>query len=280
MRTWMVVLTVVVCGAAPSAAQQRLSDVAGSIELKKPAGSGTVEVEVANETPRGRAAPRPAGGGLLVELTEDLRHYGAELKRLGREGIDGRYLEAEWRVEVAETIQRLEETGDDLRFLPTPEGLGVAYGLAAEGAADLESASEAMNDMLRSGTPRIRQVFELVDSAEEKLSLAVGSVRKTEERRRLEATSPAVDPVQAAIDIDALCNRRHQSVGSAFSRCVAVQSQAVQQMSERTWAVKPVSENRFNRIRNTCLREFPGDWEARDLCERQRIEDAAGAQAR
>lgn len=274
MRT-AVIVSLMLAVVLPAGAQQKLGDVAGSIKLKKTEG----EPVVIDDAGMARASAPSPGGELsqeLLDLTTDALQVATDIASYisGMPAIEPltyddsageRLAAADFELEIASNSFPLFDDLVEYQAATEKAELGVAQ--VREGIAAAQTAVSRQRAVAR-------EVREQTASGARVLGAALESMQSVGRSTAREETPPPIDPVAADAAIRAECGRRHAADSDAYNQCFDEQRAAVDRVLLRSGA--GLEEATFNRIRNECRLEWPGDYVARDRCEQRRLTSASG----
>jgi hypothetical protein len=263
--------------AGPSAAQQKLGDVAGSIKINRPDG----EAVVIDGSDIGQSSSRSAGlsgPDLLSEVFADALATARELSTMLADAptISPVVYPGDWQTRLGDIGSRLESVDRELQALPDAGAYEAAYQKAVAGLAEvrqgLAEVVATVNARRLVTSPTKRQVSGGADAIDE----AMSEVRAVGRSQAATAAPPGIDPVAAAASIRKVCSRQGAEGSQAYRECVDLQDAAKDALVARTAPAVGLDTETFNKIRNGCLYEWPDNYYNRDACEVRRSAAKAG----
>ena len=271
---WLVVAVVV--AAVSAGAQQRLSDVAGAIKLEK-AGDGEV---IDDQAVRRGGRPSALPGDLYHDRLASCVEQGRAFRGVLREAVsEDLFLDHGWRERLEEAAVQLEVALRSLLISQPPDDLAELWSTASEGAAGLQQALATTRAALEEDSPQLySEALRGIDPHLQTIEAAMAGMRRIGRQQGAAAPPGEFDLVVADAVIAARCASYGEPGSSGHDSCVAQQRSALSAIQNRFTFTYNLDEPTFNRIRNECAQEFPGDLSARDACERRRM-DAAGRAA-
>ena len=275
-----VIGTVIVCAMAialPSAAQQKLGDVAGSIKLKK-TGSESV---VINDSGLGHTSQRstPASDtDLLYSVLEDCLNTAQGLSSFLDEAprIMPVVYSDSFRDQLDTIDRELENMAAELRMLPEAGPYESAYLKAVGGMEQVQEAFEAATEAVNSYRLVSSVTKRQLSGGVEAIEVAMTDVRSVGRAQAAAAPAAAIDPIAAAASIKRLCSRLGAEGSPAYVSCVQDQDAAKNALVGRTAPAVGLDASTFNKTRNTCAAEWPDNYVNRDACERRRAAAGSG----
>ena len=273
MRWTMAVfwVAIIVAGAGSVAAQQSLSEVAGSIKLKKPEGE-TVVIDRATLGQSDR--PEQSAGSTADALLETSEGCAVAaqvvLDLLGEAGASMAFYEAEWRGRVAEAADELDRAHESLRFTVGRGRYEEAYDTADRGADLTMDGLDALRDSIAANQPVYTEAKRQIAEGIRLLESAQAAIRTVERQEGDEVDPPLIDPIAADRSITSLCGRRFSRETDGYGDCVESQKAAMNALVGRYPPTVGLEVTDFNIVRNQCLHEWPGDFVNRDRCEQRR----------
>jgi hypothetical protein len=265
-------MLIIVVGAGPASAQQSLSEVAGSIKLKKPEGEQVVidRATLGQSGPLTSAAMSTADA--LLETTGELAAAAqAVVDLIGETGGSMAFYDDQWRSRVLEAGETLDQASDNLRMVV---GVGVykAVDETADRGADLAVAGlETLRGAIAADRPVYSEAKRQLAEGIQILESAQTAIRAQMRREDVEADPPLINPIAADQSITSLCGRRFARETDGHAGCVESQKAALNALVGRYAPSVGLEATEFNVIRNNCRFEWPGDYVNRDRCERQGI---------
>jgi len=269
-------LLLAVAAALPTAAQQRLGDVAGGITLKKSTAEAVVVDDVAVSRSASGAVDPVVTGDLVatVEVAAQAAQAAADLVRELPRITPTSYDQA-LRDRLREMDFELERLQNSLGLFAFDARYGAALDLADAG---IESAREGLAETIATTTGNRAVATEtrrrVADGARQ-LQDALADLRAVARAETAAAAAPPLDPITAEATMRALCGRSYYEGSDRYLSCLDQQRAAFDALLLRSGASFGIDEASFNRARNECRLEWPHDFVARDSCERQRA--AAGS---
>jgi hypothetical protein len=278
IRTWAVVVVVIMSAASLANAQQSASESPRPIGAE-PEGPTSMVIDNSSLVRAGDSdEPQWEAGDFLFDSMEEGAASFRELNTvLAETGSAKVFYDPEWRDRVGDAGLRFELARDDLSLVYPEEHYEATLVAAIE---SMEAATIALNS-IRNAIDRDAPVFSLAKKelvAQE--SLFVSALAETRAIHRAEMAAepaPPINPIAASQIIDALCRGRHAAGSGAYDSCVAEQRAAVDSMTLRSGSSVGLTPQAFNPIRNNCRFELPNDFVQRDHCERRRITAAGGS---
>jgi hypothetical protein len=264
--------------AAPSAAQQKLGDVAGSIKIKRPEG----EAVVIDGEDIGQTSSRSAGSSdadLLTEVLADALETARGLSTMLADAptISPVVYSGDWQNSLGDFGRRLESVDRELQALPDAGPYEAAYQKAVAGLAEVREGFEkvlaTVNARRLVTSPTKRQISDGADTIDE----AMADIRAVGRSQAATAAPPGIDPVAAAASIRKVCSRQGVEGSQTYRECVDIQDAAKNALVARTAPSVGLDTETFNKIRNGCLYEWPDNYYNRDACEVRRSAAKAGS---
>lgn len=270
--------TAVVCGllaaAASVNAEQRLSDIAGSIELQRPAGEQLVMVEPG---PERTGMGVPTSGDALIEIADQLLATGraaADLLEETRTSLA--FFDDGWRRRMSSALEDIDAARVEVEFSKPPDRYRDAVALTLEGARQYQIAAGIVRWAMLRDQALFSGAFDYLESGDRKVATALVQLRYDARDARWESGSAPPDELTPGQTVSQFCASRHRMGDSgAYDRCVADQRASLEAMRGRFSFTVGLDEASFNSIRNRCRDEWPEDLAARDLCERERMSAAS-----
>jgi len=259
---------------APVTAQQSLSDVAGSIKLKKPEGESVVIDHRTVGTVKKSTQVGTDGERLLAATNRCWEISQALISLLGETGSGKVFYDDGWRGRVASAGNAFDEAREDLEYSPVPDRFSEAYREAQRGVLASGQALEVLRSAIASDRPQFSQAKTQFAGGSSTLNTAMVQMRAVLREEESEAPPPGVDPLTATRSVASLCGGWFEQGSDDYTRCVAQQRTALDAINGRFAFNVGLEEAAFNTVRNGCLSEFPKDFVRRDSCERRRIEAA------
>jgi hypothetical protein len=262
-------IVLVVGMVTPAAAQQKLSEVAGSIELRTPSDRALM-VEAA---PAPEAGGRPRFGGTALEmLSEDFLERTREAAGLLAEtATNDSFYSASWRERMLITSAELEGLGRSLELgLPHPR-YQTAYERVMDGVAECQTAIDVVRDAIARDHPVYSVATQHLEEGDRVVSAGLEQIRRIQRAERAEENAPPDDAYLVSRAITELCGARFQDGGTEYDRCAAEQRAGFGAIGGRFNFTVGLDEPTFNAVRNICRSEFPADFAARNRCELQRM---------
>jgi len=272
---WIVTVVgmlIIVVGVGSAPAQQSLSEVAGSIKLKKPEG----EQVVIDRSTLGQSGPSTSAGmstaDALLETTGEFAAAARALIDLVDEtGATMAFYDEEWRRRVADAGENLDRASDNLRMIVGQGRYEAADETADRGASMAEAGLDTLRGAIAADRPVFSEAKRQLTEGIRLLESAQTAIREVKREEELEADSPLIDPIAADQAIKSLCGRRFARETEGFAGCVDSQKTALDALAGRYAPSVGLESTEFNVVRNNCQFEWPGDFVNRDRCERQRI---------
>jgi hypothetical protein len=259
---------------APVTAQQNLSDVAGSIKLKKPEGESVVIDHRTVGTVK-KSTQKGTDGELLLVATNRCWEISQTLiSLLGETGSGKVFYDDGWRVRVETAGTAFDEAREDLEYSPVPDRFSEAYREAQSGVLASAQALEVLRSAIANDRPQFTQAKTQFAGGSFALNDAMTQMRAVLRVEESEVAPPGVDPLTATRSVASLCGGWFEQGSDDYTRCVAQQRAALDAINSRFSFNVGLGEAAFNTVRNGCLSEFPKDFVRRDSCERRRIETA------
>lgn len=260
----------------PAAAQQSLSDIAGSIKLKRPAGEPVV---MDGSSLTGTAAASP--GSLSAELEEvliDSRETVQDVSSLlaGMPRISPVSYSDEFRGRLGVLELELETARNNIAMFFGVRGYQDVVDEAELAVAESREALEAARTAAASGGLASNEARDRAARAVSRLGDALTRLGVVERTRAAAQPPPAIDPIAADASIRGLCGQSYTEGSDRFQVCVSRQQAAIENIRARSALASGVDDSAFNTIRNQCRLEWVHDYVARDGCERRRVAAAGG----
>ena len=266
------VAMILVILAAPAVAQQSLSEVAGSIKLKKNTEGEPVVIDRKTLGKSPRSSRRGPSGSLLLDVTMDCTDASNSLRDLLVEARSlDLFQDEDWRERTDFAGQNLELACNELRVFYAPDAYSDAYAKAEVAADAALDGLGRVRYILSINQPLVVEPTKQLENAIRMLNDAQVAIREVEHAETAAASSTVVDPIAANQAINTLCKRRFVEDSPSFNECVSDQERAVAAITGRTGPALGIGEADFNTIRNSCLDEWPGDYVNRDRCEQRRM---------
>jgi hypothetical protein len=263
----------VCCGVIAATAgfgEQRLPDIAGGIELQRPAGEQLVIVAEGPEDQGGRVA---VTGSDLVGMTEQLleqSRHAAEILQETRTSLA--FFDDGWRRRMLGALSDLDTTRTEFELCNPPDRYAEAVTRVTDGARDYQIAAGMLRWAISRDQARFSGAFEHLAAGDREVGAALAGLRVETLEQRYESDAPPPDPFAARQSAVRLCASRYgQGTGSGFDRCVAAQQASYDAITRRFSFTVGLDETSFNSIRNHCRDEWPDDLVSRDRCEQQRM---------
>lgn len=269
----IVAVLIIVVGAGSAPAQQSLSEVAGSIKLKKPEEGGQVVIDRATlgQSGSSTSATMVTSDALLETTVECAAAATVLVDLLEETGGSMAFYDEGWRGRVSDAGEGLDQANNNVRMIVGQGRYEAAddmaergCGLALAGLETLRGAIAADRPVFSEAKRQLAEGIGLLGSAQE----AIRTVKREEE---VEADAPPINPIAADQSIRALCGRRFARETTGYEGCVAQQKAAMDALVSRYAPSVGLDTTTFNVVRNNCQFEWPGDFVNRDRCERQRI---------
>ena len=267
-------LLLLAAAAAPGICEQRLSDIAGSIELVRPTGDQVVVVEPGRRPAGGRVA---VSGSELVELAETLRHAGRSAAALlGETRTSHAFFDDSWRRRIEDALIDIERARASLELARVPERFVAFSDRIEDGGRQLQAAAGIVRWAMVRDAPLLSGAFDNLEAGDREISSALAALKAEVSVEQLEVEPAPADPYQAVEGARRLCRSRYGNERApGFDRCMELQLAAHEAMLRRYSFTVGLEESAFNSARNTCRAEWPEDLVARDRCEQQRMARAA-----
>jgi hypothetical protein len=268
----IVAVLIIVVGAGSAPAQQSLSEVAGSIKLKKPEGDQVViDRATLGQSGSSTSAAMVTSDALLETTLECAAAATVLVDLLEETGGSMAFYDEGWRGRVSDAGEGLDQANNNVRMIVGQGRYEAAgdmaergCGLALAGLATLRGAIAADRPVFSEAKRQLAEGIGLLESAQE----AIRTVKREEE---VEGDPPLINPIAADESIRALCGRRFARETTGYEGCVAEQKAAMGALVGRYAPSVGLDTPTFNVVRNKCQFEWPGDFVNRDRCERRRI---------
>lgn len=263
--------------AAQVMAQQKLGDVAGSIKIKRPEGEAVV-IDGSDVGQTSRRSSASSGADLLYEVLADGLDAARALAALVADAptISPVVYSGDWLTQLEDLGQRLESVDRELQMLPDAGSYEAAYQKATAGFAEVrqgyDEALATVNARRLVLPANRRQIANGADTIE----AAMTEVRAVGRSQAANAPPPGIDPIAAAASIRKVCSRQGAEDSQAYRDCVNIQDAAKNALVARTPPSVGLDTESFNKIRNSCLYEWPENYYNRDACEVRRSAAKAG----
>jgi len=257
--------------AAPATAQERLGDVAGSIELKN---KGDAEIVIDQRSVRRSrsASATLSDGEALLEATEECVAAAKTLNGLlGQTGSGTVFYDDGWRARVESAGDRWEQARARFDAIDARGRYAAPYDTAQSGAnattiglGILRAAISADKPNFSEAKRQIAEGVRLLESARWDVGVAVRA-------QRAEEPPPVIDPIAADRSINATCRKSYSESSEGFDTCIAAQKAAIDAINIRNAGAVRLDPAVFNTIRNSCRQEWPDDFVQRNQCEQRQI---------
>jgi hypothetical protein len=256
-------------------AQQRLGDVAGSI---------TIDEDVVIDDSGVARAPAEAAA-TPSSYSEELKAVRAELEEVvvGIDGLvaevvsGGEIFDPEWQRRMLEAAESLELQASVIDAVGGFAGQDRAFELVLAATAELRAASDAMRSTVHSRSPTLRAHNQHLRLGRRHLDEAIRTAARAERAAELEQPPPLLQVSDALVAAEALCASRARSGAASGARCLADQREAIRALEQRSWVQLGLDELAFNRLRNSCLTQWPEDFAQRNACEQRKAAEIAAA---
>jgi hypothetical protein len=267
--------TLIVLWVTAGLAEQRLSEVAGGITLKRPAGEQLVIVEPGAGEPGARMG---ATGSDLVELTGQLLEDGRAASTVLEESRSGlTFFDPAWRRRMLDALAEIDTTRFSLELVEVPDRYVDALDRVVEAAREYQLASGIVRWAILRDRPVFSQAFDHMRAGEREVGVALAGLRREVGVEGNEAAPPPIDPFSARQSMAEACRAYCGAAqGADYDRCMERQQAALLAIERRFSFNAHTDELAFNSIRSRCRDEFPGDFVGRDRCERQAIAGPTG----
>ena len=264
------VCALIVLSASAGPAEQRLSEVAGTIKLKRPAGDQFVMVEPAAGGPGARMS---ATGSDLVELTGQLLEEGRAASTVLEESRSGlTFFDSAWRRRMLDTLAEIDTTRFSLELVEAPGRYVDALDRVVEAAREYQLAAGIVRWAILRDRPVFSKAFDHMRAGEREVGAALVGLRREAGVEGNEAAPPPIDPYTAGQAMAEACGAYSRAArGPDYDRCIGQQQAALLAIEHRFSFAERVDERAFNAIRSRCTEEWPSDFVSRDRCERQAI---------
>ena len=275
LRWLALVITGAMVAVTTSFAEQRLQDVAGTIELKRPAGEQLVIVEPEPRQPGARMA---ATGPDLVALAEQLLDSGRAASAVLDESRSGlTFFEGGWRRRMLDALAEIDTTRFSLELVEVGERYADAVARLADAAREYQLAAGIVRWAIRRDQPVFSKAFDHMRAGEREVGAAMAGLRQVGGVEVAQGQSPPIDPYAAGQAMAEACRSYVGATqGPDWDRCLTRQRAAVAAIDHRFSFTEGVEEPAFNALRNRCREEWPRDFIGRDRCERQAISGLTG----
>jgi hypothetical protein len=275
LRRLVLVIAATMAAAAVGFGDQRLSEVAGAITLKRPAGEQLVIVEPADRTPGSRMETT---GADLTKLADQLLESGRAASAVLDESRSGlTFFEGGWRRRMLDALAEIDTTRFSLELVETPERYRDALARVTDGAREYQLAAGIVRWAILRDQPVFSRAFDHMRVGEREVGAALGGLRRVGAVEGSEGTPPSIDPFTASQAMAEACRGYLGAAqGADYDRCIDRQRAAVAAIGHRFSFTERVEEPAFNAIRNRCREEWPRDFISRDRCERQAIGELTG----
>jgi hypothetical protein len=277
-RLTISVLILCVMAAIPTAAQQKLGDVAGSIKLKKSEGEAVV-IDDAQMGRRSRSASSGAGeSSLLYDVMGDCLEVSRSLAAVLSDAprISPLVYSEDFRAQLEEIGLQLESVSGGLRMIPDTGAYEDAYQQAVVGLEQVQQGFSSAQVAVGANRVVNKEVREQVSAGADAIETAMTAARAVERAEAAVAPAPPIDPIAAASSIRTVCLRMGAEGSEAYQSCVSQQNAAVDALYSRSGASVGLDEASFNKIRNGCRFEWPDNYYNRNACETRRAASTSG----
>ena len=256
-------------------AEQRLSEVAGTIKLKRPAGEQLVIVEPEDGVPGARMG---ATGSDLVDLTGQLLEGGRAASAVLDESRSGlTFFDPDWRRRMLDDLAEIDTTRFSLELVEAPERYVDALNKVVEAAREYQLAAGIVRWAILRDRPVFSKAFDHMRAGEREVGDALAGLRREVGVEGNEAASPSIDPFTAGQAMAEACGAYSRAAhGPDYDRCIGRQQAALLAIEHRFSFTERIDERAFNAIRSRCTEEWPRDFVGRDRCERQAIAGMTG----
>lgn len=257
--------------ALPTAAQQKLGDVAGSIKLKKTGGDAVV----IDDSKVGRTRPASTGGessDLLYEVMSDCLDVSRSLAEMLSDAprISPMVYTDEFRGRFEELGEQLEGVAGDLSRLPNAGAYEEAYQQAVVGLEQVQQGYSSAEVAVAANRVVVGEVRRQVADGADAIDKAMTAARAVARSQEAVAPAPAIDPIAAASSIRKVCLRQGPEGSERYLTCEQEQNGAVDLLFARSAPSVGLAESSFNKIRNDCRFEWPDNYVNRNACETRR----------
>lgn len=266
--------TAVVCALLAAAssigAEERLSDIAGSIVLQRPEGERLVVVEPQPEPSGARVA---VDGSDLVEMTEQLLARGRAAAAILQETRTSlAFFDDGWRRRMLAAFGEIDTARIGLELCkPAPRYVESAARVL-EGARQYQVAAGIVRWAMMRDQALFSGAFEHLSAGDHEVGSELARLRGEARKERSESESAPVDAFAASQSIATVCGSRDRSGGQgAHDRCVSSQLASLESLQRRFSFTVGLDEASFNSIRHDCRNEWRNDLAGWDRCERQRM---------
>lgn len=265
------VLTIVV-GAGVASGQQSLSEVAGSIKLKKPQGEQVVIDRASlGQSGSSRSAMMSTSDALL-ETTEAYAAAAVTLVNLIEEsGGSMAFYDEGWRGRVSDAGEVMDQTDNDLRMIVGQGRYEAADATADRGATAALAGLEILRGAIAEDRPVFSEARRQLSEGIRLFESAQNAIRAAKREDAAEADPQPINPIAADQSIKTLCGRRFARESDGFDGCVDEQKAALDALNGRYASTVGLESTEFNIVRNKCQVEWPGDFVNRNRCELQRF---------
>ena len=266
-----VAVLIIVVGAGSAPAQQSLSEVAGSIKLKKPEGEQVV-IDRATLGQSSRTTSKMSVSDALLETTGECAVAARTLvDLLDQTGGSMAFYDDDWRDRVAVAGEEMDQASNNQRMIVGQGRYETADETAERGCEMAEAGLETLRDAIAADRPVFSEAKRQMIEGIRLLESAQTDIRAVMRQEDLEADSPLMNPIAADQSIRLLCGRRFAQETDGYAGCVDDQKAAVSALGGRYAPAVGLESAEFNVVRNNCRFEWPDDFVNRDRCERQRI---------
>ncbi len=261
----------VVAIAAPVAAQQSLSDVAGSIKLKR-TGDDKVVIDQKSVGRSRRISSSLSDGEALLEATKDCASAAQALTDLLGETGSGRvFYDDGWRARIEAAGEQWDQAHGALDGIYEQDQYAAPYDMAQRGATAATIGLGVLRGAISADEPAFAGAKRQIAEGADLLESAAKDVSAILQREGAGSTASPIDPIAADRSIDAVCRNSFAQGSQGFDSCVAAQRAAMDAIVSRYPTDVRLDQAAFNGIRNSCRYEWPDDFVNRNLCERRRI---------
>ncbi len=270
-RVFVLLFAFAIFAAMPSAAQQSLGEVAGSIKLKRPEGEPVV-VDGSSLARTSGPSRSSLSGDLEAVLTDGrdtARDLASMLENLPR--ITTYIYSDEHRAQLEDFAFALDTARNNVAMFFGVEGLQDVIEKAESGISEAQQALESAQAAVARASWVPNDVRRRAGHGATLLDDALAELRKVERAGAAAQAPPLIDPIAADASIRGVCGRSAAEGSESYRECESRQRAAIENIRGRSALASGLDEAAFNTIRNQCRSEWVHDFVARDGCERRRV---------
>jgi len=254
---------------ADVAAQQRLSEVAGEIKLKKP-DSEAVLVETGPV--RSSDARQGESPEQLLILTEVYVERADTVYTVYSELMNpDRFYEKDWRSRMERAMELADLAAWSLQIEKPPQRYADAHRLIVEGTRVTAEGMRLIRTSIEKNWPEFEGAGSRMKRGQQLVTEGLGAYHERKRVDGTEAGQALEDPVSAERSIAAWCDSQSSGDADRNAHCVADQQSGFQALNSRFPLSVSLGEPEFNRIRAACRDQWPTSFANRNECELNRM---------